>query len=264
MTRSLVLLLALCSLVGCASPSRAPVDVVVLSYNIHHGRGEDGQIDLQRLARVIRESGADLVALQEVDVGTGRAGGVDQAAELARLSGLHGVFGEAMPYDGGSYGEAVLSRWPPLAHDVIALPASDGHEPRAALAVHVQPPGCASALRFVATHFDHTADDHDRVLQARTILEGLSSSPEPTLLVGDLNAEPRSAPMVLLWENGWMPADASLSPTWPAEQPERKIDWILAVPRGDGSRSGLARAEVLDERMASDHRPLRAVWRPHP
>src|SRR5437867_2636498 len=77
-----------------------PVRVRVLTYNIHHGEGRDGEFDMPRLARVITNVQPDLVGLQEVDVGTSRASGVDQLSELAQLTGMHGQFGKAMDYKG--------------------------------------------------------------------------------------------------------------------------------------------------------------------
>lgn len=82
----------------------------VLSYNIHHGRGTDNQVDLARIAKVISDSQADLVALQEVDHGTRRTGGVDQTSELGRLTGMHSQFCKQIDYDDGEYGQALLSR----------------------------------------------------------------------------------------------------------------------------------------------------------
>ena len=98
-------------LVWASGSANAPTTVRVLTYNIHHGEGRDGELDLPRLGRVITSVQPDLVALQEVDVGTSRVGGVDQLAELARLTGMHAQFGKAMDYMGGGYGVAVLSRW---------------------------------------------------------------------------------------------------------------------------------------------------------
>lgn len=94
---------------AAASPTPA---IRILTYNIHHGEGSDGVFDLPRLARVIASADPDLVALQEVDEKTERSGGVSQVSELGRLTGLRPVFGEAMPFDSGGYGVAVLSRWP--------------------------------------------------------------------------------------------------------------------------------------------------------
>lgn len=229
----------------------------VLTYNIHHGQGEDGRFDLERLAGVIRASGADLVALQEVDVGTGRAGGVDQAAELGRLTGMHAVFGEAMPYDGGSYGEAVLSAWPVVAEDVIRLPASPGHEPRAAVLATVATPWGGPPVTLVGTHLDHTEDDADRVTQATVLASELTHAGRDVLLVGDLNAEPESRPIQVFLDAGWRPSDPTQAPTYPSAIPTKKIDWVLLAP---GAAGHVSSVEVLDEPLASDHAPVLATW----
>lgn len=229
----------------------------MLSYNIHHGQGEDGRFDLERLAGVIRASGADLVALQEVDAGTGRAGGVDQAAELGRLTGMHAVFGEAMPFDGGSYGEAVLSAWPVIAEDVIALPASPGHEPRAAVFVTVSTPWGGPPITLAGTHLDHTEDEADRLAQAALLVGALSHAGRDVVLVGDMNAEPGSAPIQTFLDAGWRASDPTEAPTYPSANPTKKIDWVLLAPGATGHVSSV---EVLDEPLASDHAPVLATW----
>src|SRR5690606_619255 len=102
----------------------------ILSYNIHHAEGTDGRLDLERIASIIRAVEPDLVALQEVDDRTTRANGVDQAQELGRLTGLHAYFGQAMPYQGGGYGQAILSKWPLQSRAIHTLPQQPGREPR--------------------------------------------------------------------------------------------------------------------------------------
>src|SRR5688500_14530278 len=86
------------ALAGCASFGGARTDdgrrTVVLSWNIHAGKDADRQDNLERVATAIRESGADLVLLQEVDPNTERSGRVDQLAILERLTGFHGRFGK--------------------------------------------------------------------------------------------------------------------------------------------------------------------------
>src|SRR5688572_12746619 len=89
---------------GPAPDSNTPLRLRVLTYNIHHAEGTDGKLDLARIARVIHEQQPDLVALQEVDVKTRRTGGVDQAAELAKLTGMHVAFGKGIDFQGGEYG----------------------------------------------------------------------------------------------------------------------------------------------------------------
>jgi len=244
-------------LIGCVAPTAHgdALELRVLSYNIHHGQGTDGIFDLERIADVIRASGADLVALQEVDVNTGRAGGVDQATALAGLTGMEVRFGEAIPFSGGSFGDAVLSRWPILETVRLQLPAEPGHEMRVAVAVTVEPvPG--SPVRFVATHLDHTKDPQDRIAQVQALLQEMHGNAVPTLLVGDLNAAPGSQPIQLLMDAGWRASDPALQPTFPSDLPQRKIDWILLGP---GSGLQPLGVEVLHAPVASDHCPLIAI-----
>ena len=122
----------------------APDTVRILAYNIHHGEGVDRVLDLERIAALIRRVDPDLVALQEVDSVTDRTGGVDQAAELGRLTGLEPVFGRFMGYQGGAYGMALLSRWPVVRSDNLRLP--DGAEPRTALTAVVRTPATGRSL----------------------------------------------------------------------------------------------------------------------
>ncbi|MEZ6125818.1 MAG: endonuclease/exonuclease/phosphatase family protein [Planctomycetaceae bacterium] len=107
-----------------------PTQLRVLSYNIHHGEGVDRKLDLQRIADVILSVRPDLVALQEVDRNATRTGGVDQPAELARLTRMHVVFGANIELQGGHYGNAVLSRHPIARLRNHLLPNIDDSERR--------------------------------------------------------------------------------------------------------------------------------------
>nr|MDQ3389574.1 hypothetical protein [Gemmatimonadota bacterium] len=116
---------------ACASHGVAPApasEVRVLIYNMHAGKDAGGVNNLERMATVVRETGADLVLLQEVDRGTLRSGGVDQPATLARLTGLHAAFGSTLDYQGGEYGIALLSRWPILSDTLLSLPVEPPQE----------------------------------------------------------------------------------------------------------------------------------------
>ena len=83
-----------------------------MTYNIHAGQDASAQRNIERVADLIRQVGADIVLLQEVDRRTQRAGGADHLAELERLTGMHAAFGKSLDYQGGDYGIALLSRWP--------------------------------------------------------------------------------------------------------------------------------------------------------
>lgn len=228
----------------------------ILTYNIHHGEGTDQKIDLERIARIIRETQADLVALQEVDVKTQRTHGVDQAGELGRLTGLQAYFGQAMDYQGGGYGVAVLSRWPAVSTRIWPLPGSPGREPRVAFEVQVRAGGQGPLLRFINTHLDH-ASEPERLRQTRWILDHLSQTTNQlAILAGDLNATPESAPMRAIFEKWTDFKGEGEAWTIPAENPRRRIDYILARP---GPPWRLVESRVINEPVASDHRPVLAV-----
>ncbi len=234
------------------SPGERPT-LRVLSYNVHHCEGTDGKLDLLRIARVIRAADPDLVALQEVDYKTKRTNGVDQTAELARLTGMHARFGKAIDHAGGEYGQAILSRFPLEAATVHKLPGMPEREQRIAVEIPVKWDGFD--LTFVSTHLDHQLTT-EREQQAVTLNELFAKSEKPVVLVGDFNATPESKPLVLLNEK-WKVA--TLNPkllTVPAGKPNRQIDYVLVRP---ANTFRVFKAEVIDEPVASDHRPVFVV-----
>ena len=228
----------------------------VLSYNIHHGQGTDGHLDLARIARVILQARPDVVALQEVDVQTARSGGLDQADKIARLTGMFVVFGANLAFQGGHYGNAVLSRWPLANSRNVLLPSRDQGEQRGLLIVSLPWPDARRSTRLFATHLDHRSDDTERLeCVARIKQLALEEADMPSLLVGDLNATRGSRVLARLAEQ-WAVAGAQETPTIPVEQPERQIDFVLYRPTVNWR---VAEVNVLDEAVASDHRPILVV-----
>jgi endonuclease/exonuclease/phosphatase family metal-dependent hydrolase len=226
-----------------------PDTVRVLAYNIHHGEGMDSVVDLERIAALIQSVDPDLVALQEIDSVTERTGQVDQAAELGRLTGLEPVFGSFMPYQGGAYGMAVLSRWP--VEEAVNLRLPEGEEPRSSVRVTVVSPETGRRIRLVGVHFYRT--EEERLAQARSLDEQLAADATPTILAGDFNSTPGSAVMAQLAE-GWrvLPKGEDRL-TYSSFDPVREIDFILVRPR---DRWELIAQDVMDEPVASDHRPV--------
>ena len=187
-----------------ALPSRdrdrtVPTTLRVLTYNIHHGEGLDGRFDLQRLADIMNGVAPDLIALQEVDQGTARAGGVDQLTELGRLTGMHPVFGKAMDYQGGAYGVGVLSRKPVRRVQNRRLPGSPDREPRTALTVDVEMGERRPRVQFTTTHLDQGRDSMDKVAQASYLASALSrGTDEAGILAGDMNTRADTPAMQIL------------------------------------------------------------------
>lgn len=237
------------------SNNQKPFQLRCLTYNIYHGEDMNGGSNLEAVAGIIKSVSADIVALQEVDKNVNRSHNIDLAAELGRLTGMHALFGKAMDYDGGEYGEAVLSRFPVIELVNHALPHSQGHEPRAALAVIAQLPN-GEKFKFIGTHLDHPKNSPDRLQQAIKINEIVSSDSMPTILAGDLNDTPESEPIRIL-RGLWTDAAANSAQfTYPSVNPERRIDYILYYPK---NRWRVTESQVLDEEIASDHRPVLTI-----
>jgi endonuclease/exonuclease/phosphatase family metal-dependent hydrolase len=244
------------SITHAAEAADHSIVIRVLSYNIKHGEGVDGKVDLSRAARIIKSVSPDLVALQEVDSGTKRTAQVDQPKVLGELTGMQVVFGDNIPYQGGRYGNAVLSRLPIVRTQNHRLPSFYNGEQRGLFEIEVRPPGSKSSFLFFATHLDYRPQDHERVASASLINELVASRGDiAALLVGDLNSEPESRPMKELGQR-WKPTATKTMLTFPSPDPVKQIDYVLYYP---ARRWCVLETKVLDERRASDHRPVLAV-----
>lgn len=247
-----VVLLPACSI----PPAAEPLRLCVLTYNIHHGRGADGVIDLQRLADVIKRAKPDLVALQEVDVNTKRSQGVDQPAILGRLTGMSHFFGEAMPFQDGSYGEAILSDLPFDFWVNTPLEAGPSQEPRAAAVIRLtKPTNQDRAIVFWGTHLCHQSEE-TRINQVEQLIGRPGAVHFPNILAGDFNFTPDSEAYRTLIDAGWVDTAAAFGdpkPTCPADKPIIRIDYVFVRP---AERWRVIDVQVLNEPVASDHLPV--------
>ena len=157
------------------------MDVLILAtFNIRHGRGLDDEVDLHRTARAILETNADLIALQEVDRHHSRSGGVDQAAELERLTGLHISFHATVRRQESEYGIAVASRQP-IDTSFHPLPRLHDEEPRGFITGVL----AAGGITFVATHLSTVAAA--RRMQIDRLVRRTREHQPPVVVMGDLN-----------------------------------------------------------------------------
>ena len=191
-----------------------------------------------------------MVALQEVDYKTNRAKKYDLVTELAWRSKLAPLFARAMPYDGGEYGEGILSKWSFLSTRNVPLPYSPGNEPRAAAEVTVIIDS-GDTISFVGSHLDHLNEDTDRVSQAKEINRVFRQNQHPTILAGDLNDIPGSTAMNIL-ESYWTASYDKDNPglTFPSTIPEKKIDYVMYSPKGSWK---VLEKTVIQDSIASDH-----------
>jgi len=112
----------------------------VMSYNIRWGLGTDGRYRLDRIAAVIREAGADLVGLQEIERGSPRSRFLDQPARLARMLGMEVAFGANLRLGSWCFGNALLSRWPIRGWRNVSLPVPPESSPLFAARSRVETP----------------------------------------------------------------------------------------------------------------------------
>lgn len=253
-------LIVLCLMAVAPAVAAEPWRVRVLSYNIHHAEGTDGKLDLDRIARVISAAEPDLVALQEVDYKTERGGGADELAELAKRTGLTPVAGDNIDYQGGRYGNAALVRGRVVSSKNRLLPHVSG-EQRGVLQVEVAAAEGRPALGFFVTHLDHRREEAERVAGAKFINGLVAGSSIPAILAGDLNATPESDTLKTFgaaWQN---PTEGKSLPTIPSDRPGRQIDFVLCRPPGAWR---VVEAKVIEEPVASDHRPLLVVLEGRP
>lgn len=232
----------------------------VLCYNIHYGQGTDGVYDVERLAKVINDAKPDLVALQEVDVHVERSGRIHQASRLAELTGMAIRFGPTQHYQGGLFGNAVLTKLPILDVLIQPLPYTESTPelvtyPRAAIAVTVEV-NDGKPLRFISTHFQHNVPV-DRLAEAKSINQHFGNDDLRTILAGDFNAKPDSEPILELEKHWTHAASEPYTPTAPSKNPRSRIDYITYRP---AEAFKVVREEVIDEPLASDHCPVFAVF----
>jgi len=226
----------------------------IMSYNVRHCQGMDGRLDLARTARTISAEQPRFAALQELDTGAERSGFVDEPAELGRLTGMHATFAQAIPYEKGGYGVALLSREKPLSVERLPLP---GVEPRVLLLAEFEDcwVGC--------THLD--LKEENRLKSLQTLREAVARREKPVFLCGDWNAFPDSAVLAGvgkfakvisgtggstfhgLGKDGSKPADYG-----------KCIDYI-AVDSEHDKHVRVFSARTVEDRISSDHAPITAV-----
>jgi endonuclease/exonuclease/phosphatase family metal-dependent hydrolase len=269
---ALVLLGAGLHLLLGSAPAEARSDsagqpLQVLTFNIHAGRGADNVLDLERVERLIRSSGADLVGLQEVDRHySARSNWVDQGAELARRLDMHLAFGATIDAESPApgrprvqFGNAILSRYPITSSSLTLLPVTPGLEQRGLLKAVVDVPG--TDLEVFNTHLGDVSAT-DRVQQATRIQQEIGTPERPTILVGDMNATPEAPEVTTLdgfLADAWITGGEGPGYTFESKDPAARVDYVFT---SDAVRPEQSQVVVTDP-GASDNLPV-AVRLPIP
>lgn len=249
-----------------AMPPSVPAsgDTVLLrlmTYNTHGCEGVDGRVSPRRIARVIASQNADIIALQEMDLGRRRSRAEDQASVIARELHYHAAFCPTVTVGNEHYGHAVLSRWPIETVRRAFLPSDpDGwfDEPRSAMWIRIVIGN--RKINCITTHLG--LGIQERVLQMDALLgpEWIGGIPgdEDIILCGDFNAAPGTAPYKMAARR-LVDVQRSLSRhrplrTFTSIQPFARIDHVFVSASLSARRIRVPRTGST--RVASDHLPL--------
>jgi len=253
------------SLTGDCSLYQTEKDTIrVLNYNIQHGRGMDNVLDLRRIAEVIMNSRADIVALQEVDMGVERSYRFNTMKILSGYTGLEPVFFKNIVHQGGEYGNGLLSRFPVRSSRNYHYVVDGGGEQRGLLQAEIIVGN--QKIVFMNTHLDHRPDETQRLMSVEQIIQtqyayrGL-----PAIITGDFNDIPGSnmhLKMKEYYEDVWEVYGDGDGFTFRSDNPDRRIDYIFysnRLVKDDTRKLRPVSIEVLDT-QASDHLPILAVF----
>lgn len=225
-----------------SAPSRT---IKMVSYNIHLAIGRDGRFLPQRISDVLLEADADVIALQEVQLG---GSGFDMLAYLAEVTGYEAVAGQTLAHpEHGAYGNALLTR-----HAVRAVRRIDlsvpRREPRGALDIEMD---CGQPLRVIATHLGLMPSE--RRWQIKRLLRAFEDDESmATVLIGDLN-EWFLWGRPLRWLHAYFKETAAPS-TFPSGKPVFALDRLWVRPHHLLQAVYAHRTPLA--RVASDHLPL--------
>lgn len=233
------------------------MDLKIATFNVQHfSEFYSGRIDLPLFAKTIRESGADIVGLNETYGAGSSYGKLTQVEELAEMLGMHRYFSEATALASGRYGNSILSRYPLEDCRTVPIPDPevrryDGYyETRAVLRCIADVNG--AKLDLAVTHFGLNPDEHENAV--KTVLSQIGD--ERFVLMGDLNVTPENAVLDPIRRRLRDTADAGGKAmlTFPADAPDRKIDYIFV-----SADMKTVAAEVLPA-VVSDHRAYLATF----
>lgn len=225
-------------------PVQAQHTLKLMTYNIRNATGMDGICNFQRIANVINNASPDVVAVQEVDSVTNRSNQKYVLGEIAERTQMHACFAPAIDFDGGKYGIGLLSKKAPIHLQTMALPGRE--EARTLILAEFED------YIYCCTHLSLTEEDRMKSLD---ILKAFAISyKKPLFLAGDMNAEPESDFIKELQKDFRILSDPK-EYTFPAPEPEETLDYIVVSERNN-QRVSIASVQVLEEPIASDHRPI--------
>ena len=218
----------------------------LMTYNIKNANGMDDVCNFQRIANVINNVSPDVVAIQEVDSMTNRSGKKYVLGEIAERTQMHAYFAPAIDYDGGKYGIGLLAKQAPERLQTLPLPGRE--EARTLIFAEF------ADYIYCCTHMSLTEEDRMKSLELVKTFISSSNTKKPLFLAGDMNAEPESDFIKELQKEFQILSNPKQH-TYPAPDPKETIDYITTLKQNAKGVVAVS-AKVINEPMASDHRPV--------
>ena len=220
----------------------------IATYNVHKCKGLDGRVSVKRIADVLSEINADVIAMQEIFL--------KQARELADSMGIHCAFGENRQLMGDAYGNVVLSRHSLRSHCNYDVSVA-GREKRGCLRTDVLLHN--RAIHVFNVHLG--TDFFERRQQARRLIEEAvlksRSLDGPRVVLGDFNEWTRghvSKTLSAEFESTDLRIYLKRRRTYPGIFPVMHLDHIYYDTQLDMERVTLHRTKT--SMLASDHLPI--------
>ncbi len=154
--------------------------LTVASYNIQHGKLSD--YDMKKLMASVVACGADIVGIQEVDIGVTRSAQRDIASLMAAELGFYVQFAKAIDFQGGAYGTAILSRYPIIAFSCIPL-ESGKYEKRSIGIATIEVDGESVCVMNTHISYENVGQRRIQLDQIRDLLP----QGTPWIMTGDFN-----------------------------------------------------------------------------
>lgn len=257
--KNVITLLAL-FILSFSSLAAQDVRLRVVTYNIHHAQGTDKRVDIKRISDLLDSCKVNLAALQEVDRGVERTGKIDILKLISAQTGMNMAFGKNIDFQGGDYGNAILSGFRIDTLKNLHYKMMREGEQRGLLQAMVAVNG--EKIVFMTTHTGDKNTEPEKLENADEIINALKNyNGLPVILCGDFNDRPEGKMHEKLKEyftDLWEVLGKGPGYSFPSGNPDRRIDYIYI------SKEALKKLRPVSIQVlhseASDHLPLMAEF----
>ncbi|WP_018933754.1 endonuclease/exonuclease/phosphatase family protein [Gracilibacillus lacisalsi] len=230
--------------------------IKVMTYNIHHGKGLDKKVNLDRICKVIADSKADIIGLNEVDrYFSERSHFQDQMEYLTKELKYYGAFSPALSlqprnkYLTRQYGNGILSRFP------IYAPKSYLFNNRLCMTEDRSILEATISLDNKWVHFYVTHLSLNPSLHRQQSDFLITKAKRPAVIIGDWNMKVHSKRwkrVVKVYKDVWDSIANQDGLTFPSKNPRKRLDYIFV-----SKDFTILDVQVNDSiPIASDHLPF--------